>query len=101
MPPRIATFGSLRDDENKEDDANKPNEYYSGGRESGVAVQGRPDAAGPSPNAGSLFEQFQKSLGAQAATPQELDAQDKNKPKPIKLTLWNGGTFSIDDDESE
>ena len=64
-------------------------------------MQGRPDAAGPNPNAGSLFEQFQKSLGAQSATPQELDAQDKNKPKPIKLTLWNGGTFSIDDDESE
>lgn len=100
MPPRIATFGSLRDDENKEDDANKPNEYYSGGRESGVAVQGRPDAAGPNPNAGSLFEQFQNSLAAQSEpTPQELDAQ--NKPKPIKLTLWSGGTFSIDDDESE
>lgn len=97
MPPRIATFGSLRDDEDKEDDANKPTDHYSGGRESGIAVQGRPDAAGPNPNAGSLYEQFQNSLAAQG--PPSEDAHPHTKP--VKLTLWSGGTFSIDDDESE
>ena len=60
-------------------------------------MQGRPDAAGPNPNAGSLYEQFQNSLAAQG--PPSEDAHPHTKP--VKLTLWSGGTFSIDDDESE
>lgn len=90
--PRIATFGSLRD-EDKDDSSN---EYFSGGKESGVAVQGGSGRGGPS--AEDLFSQLRNS---DAANANPIPDEDSSEVKSITLTIWQGSVFSVDDGETE
>lgn len=103
----IHTFGSTKDKE-EDKDKNPDNEYYAGGRSSGVAVQGRDGGratggsgggGGGGLGLGSLMGRLAESVGAQRQEPEE----DTNGAKPIKITmtLWANGIFSLDDGESE
>jgi len=83
--PRIATFGSLRDDP-KPAGTPSHNEAYAGGHSSGMAVMGGPDQpSGP----GSLMGAMQR----QAVAASEVD---KGLPT-VTLTAWKDGVFSVDD----
>lgn len=130
--PRVATFADLRgggdDDDDEEDEEDKAPEFYTGGKSSGMAVQGHGkekkgkegqglfDAArkagatdaepeGTAPAAKKAFQGQGMTLGGPSTESRVVGqappsaAAPAPAPRLITLTLWKTG-FTIDDGEA-
>eukprot|EP00730_Choanoeca_flexa_P016773 TRINITY_DN7992_c0_g1_i3.p1 TRINITY_DN7992_c0_g1~~TRINITY_DN7992_c0_g1_i3.p1 ORF type:complete len:241 (+),score=43.03 TRINITY_DN7992_c0_g1_i3:27-725(+) len=90
-PPRrtgganIATFSSMNTADDDEDD-DKPNEYYTGGHNSGLAVEGNPEEARK-----KLFERAQK---------EGQSYEDFMRERQASQQRFAGRGFTLGDDES-
>eukprot|EP00730_Choanoeca_flexa_P016772 TRINITY_DN7992_c0_g1_i2.p1 TRINITY_DN7992_c0_g1~~TRINITY_DN7992_c0_g1_i2.p1 ORF type:complete len:379 (+),score=89.79 TRINITY_DN7992_c0_g1_i2:27-1139(+) len=124
-PPRrtgganIATFSSMNTADDDEDD-DKPNEYYTGGHNSGLAVEGNPEEARKklferAQKEGQSYEDFMRerqasqqrfagrgfTLGDDESASQAVGTSLQEAPKPkkptaVKITFWKGNKFTVE-----
>lgn len=112
----LAGFGSLNKDDEDDEDKRKRNEYYSGGKASGVAVIGGPNAD-EKEDGGQVVERLTKQAKESGAAVESYKEPEKAKftgtgvsltgeqvqgnkapPKPVTriLTMYEDG-FTVDD----